>query len=104
MEVKDKTVQENKPEVEQSVAEQMEKKKKISDAEADRQAKNFGTVLKGFPKVKCVVPINPLNKKITDCTVCLNGYTYQIKRGVKVEVPEPIYQILEEAGFFDGKR
>lgn len=30
-------------------------------------------------------------------TVQINGYTYQIKRGVEVEVPQTVYDALEEA-------
>lgn len=103
--VKETPVNELITEVEPVVEDKFKGKKKvITDAEADKAAMDFGAKLKAYPKVKCVVPINPLNKKITDCTVCLNGYIFQIKRGEKVEVPEPIYEILEEGGFFDGKR
>lgn len=31
-------------------------------------------------------------------TVSVNGYTYQIQRGEKVEVPQTVADILEEAG------
>ena len=31
-------------------------------------------------------------------TVCINGHTFQIMRGVEVEVPETVYDILDEAG------
>lgn len=30
-------------------------------------------------------------------TVNINGYTYQIQRGVEVEVPESVYEILVQA-------
>lgn len=31
-------------------------------------------------------------------TVCINGYIYQIQRGEKVDVPQTVADILEEAG------
>jgi hypothetical protein len=40
----------------------------------------------------------PGETPLPDETVCLNGYIYQIQRGVEVEVPEAIYDILDEAG------
>jgi hypothetical protein len=40
----------------------------------------------------------PGESQLGDETVCLNGYIYQIQRGVEVEVPQSIYDILDEAG------
>lgn len=31
-------------------------------------------------------------------TVCVNGYIYQIMKGVEVQVPQTVYDILDEAG------
>lgn len=31
-------------------------------------------------------------------TVCVNGYIYQIMRGIEVPVPQTVYDILDEAG------
>ena len=31
-------------------------------------------------------------------TVCVNGFIYQIMKGVEVPVPETVYDILDEAG------
>lgn len=98
------TTEELKQEVQAAEAERPKKKTTITDAEIDKAAMEFGETLKGYPKVKCLIPINPISKKETDATVCLNGYIFHIKKGVKVELPEPIYDILEEAGFFNGKR
>lgn len=33
-----------------------------------------------------------------DETVCINGHVFQIKRGAEVEVPESVYEVLEQAG------
>lgn len=34
--------------------------------------------------------------------VCINGYIYQVQRGVEVEVPKPVADLLEEGGYFDA--
>ncbi|AFZ66073.1 hypothetical protein [Deinococcus peraridilitoris] len=36
--------------------------------------------------------------RLPDETVCINGHIYQIKRGESVEVPESVYEVLEQAG------
>jgi hypothetical protein len=33
-------------------------------------------------------------------TVQINGYTYQIQKGVEVEVPEEVYNVLVRAGLY----
>ena len=33
-------------------------------------------------------------------TVQINGYTYMIQKGVEVEVPEEVYNILTRAGLY----
>lgn len=38
------------------------------------------------------------NKSVPDVSVCINGYTYQIKKGVTVKVPKSVALVLEEAG------
>lgn len=38
------------------------------------------------------------NAEIPFETVCVNGHIFQIQRGVKVEVPQTVADILEEAG------
>lgn len=37
-------------------------------------------------------------KTVPDVQVCINGYTYQIKKGVTVKVPKSVALVLEEAG------
>lgn len=34
--------------------------------------------------------------------VCINGYTYQVKKGENVEVPETVAVLLEESGYLDA--
>lgn len=50
-------------------------------------------------KVKVTIPVDRLNPKDEYVTASINGYTLQIKRGVAVEIPEPFYKILKEAGY-----
>jgi hypothetical protein len=57
-----------------------------------------------LPKVKIIVPVDPLNEKEDTVPVGINGYNYLIKRGVAVDVPEPIAKILEESGYLGGTR
>lgn len=38
------------------------------------------------------------NKSVPDVSVCINGYTYQIQKGVTVKVPKSVALILEESG------
>ena len=50
-------------------------------------------------KVRVIIPADRLNPKDEYVTASINGYTLQIKRGVAVEIPEPFYKILKEAGY-----
>ena len=50
-------------------------------------------------KVRIRLPKDQLNKEDVVVPVCINGYTYQIKRGEWVDVPEEVARILEEAGY-----
>lgn len=43
------------------------------------------------------VPIDPANRKEGDITVGLNGKMYKIKRGIPVEVPKGVAEILEHS-------
>lgn len=44
------------------------------------------------------VPKGSTERKLPDETVCINGHIFQIQRGVEVEVPETVYEVLEQAG------
>lgn len=61
--------------------------------------KETGAELAKGKKVRIRLPIDKLNKEDVIVPVCINGYTYQIKRGEWVEVPEEVARILEEAGY-----
>lgn len=72
----------------------------ITDSEIDALAVDAGSVLASQPKVKIRIPVDRLNPKdLAPVPVCVNGYTYFIKRGETVSVPETVAQILEESGY-----
>ncbi len=50
-------------------------------------------------KVKVTIPKDPINENDTFVPVSINGKIWQIKRGVEVEVPEEVKNILKEAGY-----
>ena len=78
---------------------QVEETKIMSEAEIDKVAKETGVALKAEEKVKIKIPVDQLNKNDDSVPVVINGYIYQIKRGERVEVPEVVANILEEAGY-----
>lgn len=61
--------------------------------------KETGEELAKGKKVRIRLPKDQLNKEDVVVPVCINGYTYQIKRGEWVDVPEEVARILEEAGY-----
>lgn len=61
--------------------------------------KATGEELAKSKKVRIRLPKDKLNKEDVVVPVCINGYTYQIKRGEWVDVPEEVARILEEAGY-----
>lgn len=69
----------------------------MSNAEMDKVTKKTGNVLKGQEKVEIRLPKSPFKGDNTR-NVCVNGYIYQIERGVKVKVPKTVAEILEQAG------
>lgn len=82
---------------------------KISQGEALNEAKAKGktqTMIKGMAaklakckKVTIKVPIDKQNPKDTTVEVQINGYVFQIKRGVEVEVPLPVKKLLERGEY-----
>jgi hypothetical protein len=78
----------------------------ISDTEMDRIAKENGEKIKAesglvtirIPKISKDPNRLDDNDKVP-VPVTVNGYTWYIKRGEKVEVPKVVEDILEEAGY-----
>lgn len=74
--------------------------KEISDAEMNKIAKQTNKELKNTQKiVEVIIPISERNPEDLMVPVTINGYTYQIKRGEEVKVPEEVKRILKEAKY-----
>lgn len=85
--------------------------KNISESEMDAITKSTAELLKEQPQVKIRIYLSPEEKKKLDAAkasgknvdwpsefVSVNGHNYQIQKGVDVEVPQTVRDILEEAG------
>lgn len=51
----------------------------------------------GKKTVTVQLPLNPMNRKDDNLFVSVNGESYQIKRGVPVEVPDYIAEAIANA-------
>ena len=70
-----------------------------SDADLAAVTTHTAETLADQPKRKVRLhQAQPGDKALLDETVCVNGHIFQIKRGVEVEVPETVYEVLEQAG------
>ena len=77
----------------------MAKEIKNPDMVGEIVEKATGEELAKGKKVRIRLPMDQLNKEDVVVPVCINGYTYQIKRCEWVDVPEEVARILEEAGY-----
>lgn len=69
------------------------------DKQADiNEAKRTAEKLKEN-MVKTKIPVDPMNPKDLYIPVTINGYTWIIKRGETVEIPEAVAKILEDAKY-----
>lgn len=57
------------------------------------------TEAKKVKMVKVTIPKDQLNDENTFVPVSINGKIWQINRGVEVEVPQEVKNILKEAGY-----
>ena len=69
------------------------------DAKHTKIALKTAKAIKGAKKVEIKIPIDPQNPKDLIVPVIINGYRWEIKRGEKVSVPEPVAKILENAKY-----
>lgn len=77
------------------------KKVAMSEAEIQQVTESTAKALADQPKRKVrlyQVPNGSSEKKLPDETVCVNGHIFQIQRGVEVEVPQTVYEVLSQAG------
>ncbi len=78
-----------------------EEERPLSNAAFDRQAKeqealDFGELSKQ-PKIRILLPKNPGDKKNHPQMVFINGVAYSVPRGVSVEVPLDVAEVLKNA-------
>lgn len=79
------------------------KNKVKNDATSKLDAKKLVSGMKGklanCKKVTVKVPLDKQNPKDKEVLVQLNGYVFQITRGVEIVVPEPIKKLLERGEY-----
>ncbi len=78
--------------------------KKAAPTVADYKQMDTDTkeALDGQEKVRVrlyQVPKDSSDEQLPPLTVAINGYVYTLDRGVSVEVPETVAEILSEAGY-----
>ena len=64
--------------------------------------KKMKAILDKEPKKTIRLPFLKDKNAMNYVPVCINGYIYQVQRGVEVEVPKPVADLLEEGGYFDA--
>lgn len=75
------------------------KKVPMSEGQMDKITSDTGKMLAAQPKQTIKLYQTPPGENdLPDETVCINGYIYQIKRGEAVDVPQSVYEVLEQAG------
>lgn len=95
-----KEIEQRELEVQAKEVEVSKKLKEISDWELIKESKKTAKTLKETQKmVTIVVPISEMNPKDLNVPVTINGFTWNIKRGEEVEVPEEVKNILKEAKY-----
>lgn len=72
------------------------KKVMTSDQEREILEAKARKEIEAAPKIAYVVPLDPGEKPGAVQVVSLNGYALTIKKGVRVNIPEPLAQILDE--------
>jgi hypothetical protein len=78
----------------------METTKTVADEKgANTLVGGMKAKLDKLPKVKIKIPIDKQNPKDLSVTVQINGYTYLIKRGEEVSVPNVVKTILERGKY-----
>ena len=75
------------------------KEAEVSEKKLTKESLSTGEQLAKEKKVTIVVPKSELNPHETVVPVTINGYTYQIKRGEEVEVPQTVKNILKETKY-----
>ena len=84
------------PADEQGTAQQAQNEA-VTDAQLDRMASDTGEELSNQPtKTVRFFQRAPNEDQLPDVVVSVNGYVYQLRRGEDVEVPESVYNVIED--------
>ena len=81
-----------------------ERSTSVAPTEGEMQAQRSALLeeLEAQPKIRIrlyQVPHDSNDEKLEDVMVGINGYVYQLQRGVSVDVPEEVANILERGGY-----
>ena len=66
---------------------------------AQKLVKGMAAKLAKCKKVTIKIPFDKQNEKDLDVVVQINGYVFQMRRGVEIEVPLPIKKLLERGKY-----
>ena len=95
-----KDIQAAKAEIAKKEEDIANRTKELSDKELALEARKTSTKLKNTQKmVSVIIPKSERNPDDKAVPVTINGYTWNIKRGEEVEVPEEVKRILKEAKY-----
>jgi len=72
---------------------------KSIEKQVTQMGKQTAEKLRQYPQEKVLIPVDKLNKHIQDVVVGINGWNFQIQRNVPVELPSPVVDLLERAGY-----
>ena len=86
--IKPKVVKEQPTELDGTIAKQVTQ---MGRATAEK--------LKKEKMYRVQIPVSELNKHDQQVVVGINGWNFQIKKGVPVTLPEPVVQLLQDAGY-----
>ena len=75
------------------------KLKEVDEVTLRNDSVQTGAELKKEKKITITIPKSELNPHEMNVPVTVNGWTYNIKRGERVEVPMTVFNILKEAKY-----
>ncbi len=69
---------------------------RLTDTQIDASLTDVAAKLADRTKYTVALPVVDTNSSAVE--ICYNGYVIRIKRGVSVDIPEPIYLLLRHTG------
>jgi|GEM_PF-3578892 len=79
----------------EKVVDQKNERQGLTNAEMDAISEETGAILKKEKSVQMIIP--KIEGDAETVEVCINGYIYVIKRGVMVQVPKSVVDVLKHA-------